>query len=162
MSPVYILWIGYQLPAWCCSFSRIQQVMKISIRNTIRCQLLLQYNIEWFSFYTGFGPLVWVTTSEIYPSHLKALGCGLSASFCWFLSFFLTLFFASFTETYGKATAFWGFGVFCIFAFLFVTFQLPDTHRKSFQEIQEMIHGKNTSIDKIENTKEPKKTEIVD
>lgn len=116
-----------------------------------------------YEYVTGFGPLVWVTTSEIYPSHLKALGCGLSASFCWFLGFLLTRFFVPFTDTYGKAAAFWGFGVFCIFALLFVVFQLPDTHRKTFQEIQEMIHGKKTVKEsEIENgiSREKNKPEI--
>ncbi|XP_065212249.1 facilitated trehalose transporter Tret1-2 homolog isoform X2 [Planococcus citri] len=110
-----------------------------------------------FAYTSGFGPLVWVTTSEIFPSHLKALGCGLNASFCWLLSFFLTRYFVPFTKTFGQGVAFWGFGVFCVFALVFVIFQLPDTHRMTFQEIQELIQGNK---DEKSITKKQGKSEV--
>lgn len=96
-------------------------------------------------FFPGFGPFVWVIMAEIFPAHLKAIASAVTASFCWLLCFILTRFFSVFTDNFGKPAAFWMFGILCVISLFFVIFQLPDTENKSFQEIQEMIHGKKKS-----------------
>ncbi|KAK5644663.1 hypothetical protein RI129_005963 [Pyrocoelia pectoralis] len=100
---------------------------------------LICFNI---AYSVGFGPLPWAVLGEIFPPNMKSVASTITASFCWFLAFILTNIFSTITESVGIYGAFWLFSGFCIIAFLFVYILVPETSRKTLQEIREILNGK--------------------
>lgn len=88
----------------------------------------------------GFGGLPWALMSEVFPSNIKPVASAVTASLCWALSFILTRYFNYVSEIIGTYFSFWLFGVFCILAFLYSVFLVPNTKGKSLQEIQDIIN----------------------
>lgn len=95
----------------------------------------------------GFGPLPWALMGEVFPSNVKPIASAVTISLCWGLSFFITRYFNSVSEWLGTYFSFWVFAVFCIIAFLYSLFLVPNTKGKSLQEIQDILN-KRTSIEK--------------
>lgn len=88
------------------------------------------------AFNFGFGPLAWTVMGEVFPSHVKTLACGITASFVWLCSFATTRFFFSIADAITTGGAFWLFAGFAFFAGVFVLVVVPETKGKTFLEIQ--------------------------
>lgn len=88
----------------------------------------------------GFGPLPWALMGEVFPSNIKPIASSVTISLCWGLSFILTRYFNNVSELLGTYVSFWLFAVFCIFAFLYSVFLVPNTKGKSLQEIQDILN----------------------
>ncbi|XP_026489597.2 facilitated trehalose transporter Tret1 [Vanessa tameamea] len=96
----------------------------------------------------GLGPLPWAVMSELFPIEVKAVASPIATAFCWILSFLVTKFFPSISDSIGMHVGFFIFGVCCVMAFFFTLFLVPETKGKSFQEIQEMLGGGNKKSEK--------------
>lgn len=90
----------------------------------------------------------WVIIAEIFPPHLKSFCSAFTTSFCWFLCFIVTKFFSKYSELIGMSASFYSFVIVCVVALFFCIFQLPDTQGRSFQEIQDLIHGTEEKTEK--------------
>ncbi|CAH0721286.1 unnamed protein product, partial [Brenthis ino] len=90
----------------------------------------------------GLGPLPWAVMSELFPIEVKAVASPIATAFCWILSFLVTKFFPTISDSIGMHVGFFIFAVCCTCAFFFTLFLVPETKGKSFQEIQEMLGGK--------------------
>lgn len=88
----------------------------------------------------GFGPLPWALMGEVFPSNVKPIASAVTTSLCWGLSFIVTRYFNSVSELLGTYFSFWLFAVFCIIAFLYSVFLVPNTKGKSLQEIQDILN----------------------
>ncbi|XP_075238240.1 facilitated trehalose transporter Tret1-like [Lycorma delicatula] len=98
----------------------------------------------------GFGPLPWAFLGEIFPPNVKEFASGLCTSFSFFLAFLITKFFVNISDILGTYAAFWIFSGFCVFAFLFVLFLMPNTRGLSLPEIQDLLNGRPiTRLDRI-------------
>ncbi|CAB3258534.1 unnamed protein product [Arctia plantaginis] len=97
----------------------------------------------------GLGPLPWAVMSELFPIEVKAIAAPIATAFCWTLSFLITRFFTSVANAIGMGPTFLIFGVFCVCAFFFTLFLVPETKGKSFQEIQDMLAGKSSKSQKM-------------
>ncbi|XP_039296579.1 facilitated trehalose transporter Tret1-2 homolog isoform X1 [Nilaparvata lugens] len=98
----------------------------------------------------GFGPLPWAFLGEIFPPNVKETASGCVTSFSFFLAFIITKFYPNVDEKLGTFTAFWIFSGFCILAFNFVIFLMPNTRGLSLPEIQDLLNGRPiTRLDKI-------------
>lgn len=90
-------------------------------------------------FNYGFAPLPWTIMGEIFPSHVKTIACGITASFVWIISFATTRSFLGISEAITIGGTFWMFaGISCL-AGVFVMFAVPETKGKTFSEIQEIF-----------------------
>lgn len=105
---------------------------KSSIFTSQRC-----FSLMFSKYYLGWGPLIWCITAVIFPANLKAMGCGMCASFVWFLAFLLTSTFQSIDPAIGFSV----FGCATFISFFFVRLHLPETKGKTFQEIQDVIQA---------------------
>ncbi|XP_072933858.1 facilitated trehalose transporter Tret1 [Epargyreus clarus] len=94
----------------------------------------------------GLGPLPWAVMSELFPIEVKAVASPIATALCWFISFLVTRYFESIAVALGTYVAFWLFAVFCVIAFFFTLFIVPETKGKSFQEIQDMLAGRKSSM----------------
>ncbi|XP_025836637.1 facilitated trehalose transporter Tret1-2 homolog isoform X2 [Agrilus planipennis] len=95
------------------------------------------------TFRVGFGPLPWTIMAEIFPSNVKTAACTATASFCYILAFLITRFFQNLTVYIGMEGGFWLFSGFCILSAIFIYLYVPETKKKSFQEIQRILNGEN-------------------
>jgi len=89
----------------------------------------------------GFGPLPWAVLGEVFPADVKSIASTVVASWCWFLSFFITKYFGTVAELIGMGGSFWLFTACCFFGVFFVYKYLPDTTGKSLDEIQQILAG---------------------
>lgn len=90
-------------------------------------------------FNYGFAPLPWTIMGEIFPSHVKTLACGITASFTWIISFATTRFFLTLTEAIGIGPTFWLFAGSSFLAGVCVMVFVPETKGKTFSEIQKQF-----------------------
>lgn len=91
------------------------------------------------AFNYGFGPLPWTVMGEVFPSNVKSVASGMTASICWTLSFIMTRFFLTISEAITIAATFWLFAGFCLLAGVFVVTIVPETKGKTFAEIQKLF-----------------------
>ncbi|XP_018333077.1 facilitated trehalose transporter Tret1-2 homolog [Agrilus planipennis] len=103
------------------------------------------------AYSTGFGPLPWAVSAELFTSDVKSSASTATVSICWLLGFVLTKFFAEVSDAIGISNSFYIFGLCCLIAALFVYKFLPETSGKSLQEIQDILNG--VSKDNVENAK---------
>ena len=96
------------------------------------------------SFSISWGPIVWVLLSEIFPSKIRSLALAISVFIQWVANFAVTQFFPSMVENqwlktnFNGAFPFYLFAVICLFSFLFVWKNVPETKNKSLEEMDEI------------------------
>lgn len=89
------------------------------------------------AFSIGLGPLPWLCTSEFLPLQFRAPGISIATCINWTISFVLVKLFPNMQESLmGTSGTFWLFGGFCFLAILFGVFVLPETRRKTVEQIE--------------------------
>ncbi|KAK5645207.1 hypothetical protein RI129_006507 [Pyrocoelia pectoralis] len=92
-----------------------------------------------FKFGLGIVPIV--TTGELFPTNLKALGMT-SADGIYIISSILSIYiYQVLKENYGIHVPFFLFAVCCFFTAIFTVFFIPETKGKTLKEIQLMLNG---------------------
>ena len=95
------------------------------------------------SFSPGMGPQPWTVNSEIYPLHLRGTAVSLSTTANWLANYLVSSVFLSTTATdTGKVASYSVIAVFCVLAFIFIFFLLPETKEKSLDEIVMLFNPK--------------------
>ncbi|RRJ28938.1 sugar porter family MFS transporter [Halocatena pleomorpha] len=93
------------------------------------------------AFYAiSLGPVFWLLISEIYPLQIRGTAEGVASVFNWGANFLVGLTFLSLMEQIGESWSFWILGVFCILAFVFIYFKVPETMGRSLEEIEADLH----------------------
>lgn len=91
-----------------------------------------------FSFGATWGPVPWAMPSEIFPSSLRAKGVALSTCSNWFNNFVIGLITPPLVQNTGYG-AYTFFAVFCLLAFVFTFFFIPETAGKSLEEMDNVF-----------------------
>ncbi|KAH7378846.1 general substrate transporter [Pyrenochaeta sp. MPI-SDFR-AT-0127] len=91
-----------------------------------------------FSFGATWGPVPWALPSEIFPSSLRAKGVALSTCSNWFNNFIIGLVTPPLIQNTG-AGAYTFFAVFCLLAFVFTFFCVPETAGKTLEQMDEVF-----------------------
>lgn len=93
------------------------------------------------SFSPGMGPQPWTVNSEIYPLHLRGTAASLSTTANWVANYAVSAVFLTTTESNeGKVATYFVIAMFCIMAFIFIYYLLPETKEKSIDEIVLMLN----------------------
>ncbi|KAG5520268.1 hypothetical protein PMAC_001347 [Pneumocystis sp. 'macacae'] len=118
------------------------------IQGWIGAALLLFYM---FSFGSTWGPVPWVLPAEIFPSSLRAKGVAISTCSNWFNNFIIGLVTIPLVEktNYG---AYLFFSIFCFFSAIFTWFLIPETNRRTLEEMDLVFHD-NHGVDDEERKK---------
>ena len=90
-------------------------------------------------FALSLSPLMFVVTSEIYPSHIRGTAMAVSTGISWACAFIVVQFYPWMETTLGTNVAFGIFGALCLAAGLFIKFLIPETKGKSLEEIQKEL-----------------------
>ncbi|KAF1355726.1 general substrate transporter [Lizonia empirigonia] len=96
-----------------------------------------------FSFGATWGPVPWAMPSEIFPSSLRAKGVALSTCSNWLNNFTIGLITPPLVQNigYGDYTF---FAVFCLLAFVFTFFFIPETAVKMLEQMDEVFKDVNS------------------
>ncbi|KAJ4290902.1 hypothetical protein N0V90_010098 [Kalmusia sp. IMI 367209] len=91
-----------------------------------------------FSFGATWGPVPWAMPSEIFPSSLRAKGVALSTCSNWLNNFIIGLVTPPLVQNTGFG-AYTFFAVFCLLAFVFTFFFVPETAGKTLEQMDQVF-----------------------
>lgn len=90
-------------------------------------------------FAASLAPVMWVVTSEIYPSRIRGTAMSISTGISWLCTFLTVQFFPWILNNLGGSVAFGIFAAFSIFAFIFIVVYIPETKGKSLEQIEKEL-----------------------
>ncbi|KAH5214986.1 hypothetical protein HBI62_181710 [Parastagonospora nodorum] len=105
-----------------------------------------------FSFGATWGPVPWAMPSEIFPSSLRAKGVALSTCSNWFNNFIIGLITPPLIQNTG-AGAYTFFAVFCLLAFIFTFFCVPETAGKTLEEMDSVFKDISSEAEEQKKTR---------
>jgi SP family galactose:H+ symporter-like MFS transporter len=87
------------------------------------------------SFALGFGPVFWLMSAEIFPTHVRATGSSISAFCNWAANLLISVTFLLLIGAIGAPFTFWSYAVMGIFAFIFCYALVPETKGKTLEQV---------------------------
>ena len=90
-------------------------------------------------FALSLSPLMFVVTSEMYPSHIRGTAMALSTGISWVCTFLVVQFYPWMESTLGANVTFGIFCALCLLAGLFIHFFIPETKGKKLEDIQKEL-----------------------
>jgi sugar porter (SP) family MFS transporter len=84
-------------------------------------------------FSIGLGPITWVYSSEIFPLHVRALGCALGVATNRVTSGVVSMTFISLSNAITIGGGFFLYGGMAVLAFVFFFFYLPETRGRTLE-----------------------------
>ncbi|MGZ3880731.1 MAG: MFS transporter, partial [Flavisolibacter sp.] len=96
--------------------------------------LCIMLFLLFFAF--SLGPLKFVISTEIFPTHIRGTALSLCIMTMWVSDWFVNLLFPVMRDSLGIATTFFIFSFFCILSFIYAKQNLFETKGKSLEEIE--------------------------
>jgi SP family xylose:H+ symportor-like MFS transporter len=94
------------------------------------------------SFAMSLGPVVWVILAEIFPMTIRGRAMSVAVLTLWTTNYIVSQTFPMINEdpwlvaTFHHAFSFWIFAVFCVILIALTVFSVPETKRRSLEEIE--------------------------
>lgn len=112
------------------------------------------------SFSLSWGPVTWVLLSEIFPNRVRSLALSIAVFVQWAANFSVSQIFPVMTsnsflnETFHGGFPFLLFAALCLLAILFVRRNVPETSRKTLEEMDELWEAKTIKRARVEKNVE--------
>lgn len=90
-------------------------------------------------FALSLSPLMFVVTSEMYPSRIRGTAMALSTAISWICSFIVVQLYPWVEANVGPSVAFGIFSTLLVAAALFISFLIPETKGKTLEQIQKEL-----------------------
>jgi sugar porter (SP) family MFS transporter len=87
-------------------------------------------------FAFSMGPVVWTVINEIFPGHIRGRAVAVATAVNWGSAFLVSQFFLTVIGAIGNSLTFWLFAVFCVIAWVWIYFRVPETKGQSLEQIQ--------------------------
>lgn len=87
-------------------------------------------------FAASLAPVMWVVTSEMYPTRFRGVAMSFSTAVSWGFTLLVVQFFPWLLNNLGGMTSFGFFAGFSLLAFIFIKFYIPETKGKSLEQIE--------------------------
>jgi SP family arabinose:H+ symporter-like MFS transporter len=87
-------------------------------------------------FAFSLGPLKFVISTEIFPTHIRGTALSMCIMTMWVSDWVVNLLFPMMRDGFGIATTFFIFSFFCLLSFLYAKKKLFETKGKSLEEIE--------------------------
>lgn len=98
------------------------------------------------SFALSWGPVQWVMLPELFPQRIRSGAMGMTTTLNWLFNLTVALFFPTFLARFGAAPNFFFFALMTFLALMFAWRLLPETKRKSLEEIEAQLTGRMPSV----------------
>lgn len=89
-----------------------------------------------FGYAMGWGPITWLLMSEILPLVARGVASGLCVTVSWLTAFMVTHAFTYLVDTYNLYVPYLWFTVVCVVCLLFTAVCVPETRKRSLEEIE--------------------------
>jgi SP family arabinose:H+ symporter-like MFS transporter len=96
------------------------------------------------SFAFGFGPMVWVLLSEIYPTKIRGRAIAIASLSLWLANVIVGQVVPWLLENVGASWTFWLFALLCTPAIWITVKKVPETKGKSLEEIERFWYRNNS------------------
>ncbi|CAH1116857.1 unnamed protein product [Phaedon cochleariae] len=93
------------------------------------------------AFSIGYGPIPWLSSSELFSPDIKAKCSSAAGTFNWFLALLVTKFYLDVADSMGNDITFYIFTAISVSGVFFVMIFMPETKGKSFEDIQQELGG---------------------
>jgi SP family galactose:H+ symporter-like MFS transporter len=93
-------------------------------------------------FAFSMGPVVWTVINEIFPGHIRGRAVAVATAVNWGSAFLVSQFFLTVIGAIGNSLTFWLFALFCVLAWVWIYFRVPETKGQSLEQIQELWSAK--------------------
>lgn len=91
-------------------------------------------------FAASQGPVVWVIMSEIFPTRIRGRAMSVATVSLWAGCYLVSQTFPMLIDATGGATAFRIYAAFCVATIVFVWLAVPETRRRSLEDIERAWH----------------------
>jgi len=98
--------------------------------------LLVSSVVYIFGFAVSWGPVAWLVCSEIFPLRVREIGMTITTMVNWTFAGVVMSKSLIVMKTFGDASIFYVFAVFCVLAVVFVKFFIPETKGVTLEEIE--------------------------
>jgi SP family galactose:H+ symporter-like MFS transporter len=89
-------------------------------------------------FAFSMGPVVWTVINEVFPAHIRGRAVAVATAVNWGSAFLVSQFFLTVIGAIGNSFTFWLFAFFCVVAWVWIYFRLPETKGQSLEQIQQL------------------------
>lgn len=93
------------------------------------------------SFAVGLGPVFWLMISEIFPLGLRSAAMSVSTVVNWGANFLVAATFLTLSGSITRQGTFYLYAGIAVVAFVFFARKVPETRRRSLEEIQQDLAG---------------------
>lgn len=90
-------------------------------------------------FALSLGPLKFVISTEIFPTHIRGTAVSVCIMTMWISDWLVNLLFPLMRDGLGIAVTFFIFAFFCLLSFIYAKKKLVETKGKSLEEIEKML-----------------------
>lgn len=87
-------------------------------------------------FAASLAPVMWIVTSEMYPTKYRGTAMSLSTAVSWICTLIVVQFFPWVLNNLGGAITFGIFALFSLIAYIFIKIYIPETKGKSLEQIE--------------------------
>jgi sugar porter (SP) family MFS transporter len=101
--------------------------------------ILGSFSIYVIGYCISVGSLFWVLISEIYPLQVRGIAMSIATVMQWGANFVISISFLTVYQSFGQVLTFSIFGSFCLLAFVFVYYFVPETTGVSLEKIEERL-----------------------
>lgn len=130
--PLYL--VGSLAAALALAFTGFCFMMNITGWLMLGCMMLF---LLFFAF--SLGPLKFVISTEIFPTHIRGTALSVCIMTMWVSDWIVNLLFPVLRDGLGIATTFFIFSFFCIVSFAYAKRKLFETKGKSLEEIEKSL-----------------------
>jgi SP family arabinose:H+ symporter-like MFS transporter len=130
--PLYLY--GSMFAALALALTGICFLMNITGWLMLGCIILF---LLFFAF--SLGPLKFVISTEIFPTHIRGTALSVCIMTMWVSDWIVNLLFPVLRDGLGIAATFFIFSFFCLLSFLYAKRKLMETKGKSLEEIEKML-----------------------
>jgi MFS family permease len=103
----------------------------------VLCIFCIMAYVAFFSI--GLGPITWVYSSEIFPLHVRALGCSLGVALNRLTSGVISMTFLSLSKAITIGGAFFLFAGIASLAWVFFFTYLPETRGRTLEDMSQIF-----------------------
>lgn len=107
--------------------------------------LLLSVILFLLFFAFSLGPLKFVISTEIFPTHIRGTALSICIMTMWVSDWIVNMLFPIMRDGLGIATTFFIFSFFCIVSFVYAKKNLFETKGKSLEEIEGLLNSQKVS-----------------
>ncbi|SDS34423.1 MFS transporter, SP family, arabinose:H+ symporter [Mucilaginibacter mallensis] len=91
------------------------------------------------AFGCTLGAVTWVYLSEIFPNQVRGIAMSVATLALWLADFVVTYTFPVMTRQLGTSNTLFCYAVFCLIAFIYMIFKVPETKGRSLEEIESIF-----------------------